>query len=109
MKGLISSQYLSYSSFSVLHMPESLSATFLEMYSEIFFTKPSFCRALLDTFRGRSGQSMTPFSSIRNSGMTSLMLSAMKTWLLYSLMVPSMDSYSMLIFGKYRMPFKLKG
>ena len=37
------------------------------------------------------------------------MLSAMKTWLLYSLMVPSMESYSVLIFGKYRMPFKLNG
>ena len=31
---------------------------------------------------------------------TSLILSAMNTWLLYSLIVPSMDSYSVLIFGK---------
>ena len=57
MKGLISSQYFSYSSFSVLHMPDSLSATFLVIYSLIFFTKPSFCSALLDTLSGRSGQS----------------------------------------------------
>ena len=61
------------------------------MYSEIFLTNPSFCSALRDTFSGRSGQSMTPFKSIRYSGMTSLMLSAINTWLLYSLMVPSMD------------------
>ena len=32
--------------------------------------------------------------------MTSLILSAINTWLLYSLMVPSMESYSVLIFGK---------
>ena len=59
-----------------------------------------FCSALRDTFSGRSGQSMTPFKSIRYSGMTSLMLSAINTWLLYSLMVPSMESYSVLIRGK---------
>ena len=63
-------------------MPESLSATFLEMYSQIFFTVPSFCSADLETFSGRSGQSITPFMVMRNSGMTSLILSAMKTWLL---------------------------
>ena len=51
---------------------------------------------------------MTPFKSIRNSGITSLILSAINTWLLYNLMVPSMDSYSMLILGKYRIPFRLK-
>ena len=32
-------------------------------------------------FRGRSGQSITPFNKSRNSGMTSLILSATKTWL----------------------------
>ena len=90
-------------------MPESLSATFLVMYSEIFLTKPSFCNALLDTLSGRSGQSITPFNNIRNSGITSLMLSAINTWLLYSLIVPSTESYSVLILGKYKIPFKLNG
>ena len=89
-----------YSYSKSLSLPESLSANFLEMYSEIFLTNPSFCSALRDTFSGRSGQSMTPFKSIRYSGMTSLMLSAINTWLLYSLMVPSMESYSVLIRGK---------
>ena len=84
-------------------------ATFFVIYSEIFFTKPSFCSADLDTFSGRSGQSITPFRRSRNSGITSLMLSAINTWLLYSLIVPSMESYSVLIFGKYRIPFRLNG
>ena len=109
MNGLMSSQYFSQDSLSVLHMPISLSATFFVMYSSIFLTNPSFCRAERETLSGRSGQSITPFKSIRNSGITSLILSAINTWLLYNLIVPSMESYSVLIFGKYRIPFKLNG
>jgi hypothetical protein len=37
-------------------MPMSLSATFLVIYSEIFFTNPSFCKAERDTFSGISEQ-----------------------------------------------------
>ena len=36
-------------------------------------------RRFFETLRGRSGQSMTPFKSIRYSGMTSLILSAINT------------------------------
>ena len=49
--------------------------------SSTIITKPSFCKALRDTFSGRSGQSITPFRSIINSGITSLILSAINTWL----------------------------
>ena len=38
-----------------------------------------FCKALLDTFSGKSGQSITPFNRSRNSGITSLILSAINT------------------------------
>ena len=55
------------------------SATFLVICLEIFCTCLSFCRKLLETLSGMSGQSITPLRSIRNSGMTSLMLSAMNT------------------------------
>ena len=94
---------------SVLYSPVSLSATFLVMCLEIFCTCLSFCKKLRETFRGISGQSMTPLSSIRYSGMTSLMLSAMNTWLQYSLTLPRSSSTLLFTLGKYRMPLRRKG
>jgi len=44
-----------------------LSATFLTICLEILLTSLSFCRKLLETFSGRSGQSITPFNRSRNS------------------------------------------
>ena len=90
-------------------MPVRRSATFLVMWAEIFFTVPSFCRKERLTFRGRSGQSMTPLRSIRNSGMTSFTLSATNTWPENSFTWPSCTPKSLFSRGKYRMPFRSKG
>ena len=105
----MSSQYFSYSSRALPNMPVRRSATFLVMWALIFFTEPSFCRKERLTFRGMSGQSMTPRRSIRNSGMISLMLSATNTWPEKSLISPSRTPKSSGSLGKYRMPFRLKG
>ena len=44
-----------------------------------FIYKSIVLQRVLDTLSGRSGQSITPFKIIRNSGITSLILSAMNT------------------------------
>ena len=56
---------------SVLHIPVKFVSDFLgnvvsHLYLQIRRSAGRFC----DTFSGRSGQSITPFKSIRNSGMT---------------------------------------
>ena len=78
----MSSQNFSYSSLLFLHKDLSLSATFLTICLEILLTSLSFCKKLLDTLRGKSGQSITPFNNNKNSGITSFILSATNTWLL---------------------------
>ena len=59
-------------------------ATALSVVSTMEAIDAAFCNALLDTFNGKSGQSMTPFNNSKNSGITSLILSAINTWLLYN-------------------------
>ena len=76
-----SPQQFSNFSLSFLKSEISLSATFLVICLLIFWTCLSFWRKLLETFKGISGQSITPFNSIKNSGITSFMLSAINTWL----------------------------
>ena len=51
----------------------------LEKIAEGMGLNEEECKKLLETFSGISGQSITPFNSIKNSGITSLMLSAIKT------------------------------
>ena len=75
----ISSQNPSYFSLSFLQSDFNLSATFLTICLEILLTSLSFCKKLLDTLSGKSGQSITPFNNSKNSGITSLMLSATNT------------------------------
>ena len=45
---------------SFLKSSSSLSATFLRIYPDIFFTLASLCKYERDTFRGISGESITP-------------------------------------------------
>ena len=45
----------------------------------------------------------------KNSGITSFILSATNTWLLYNLTLPSISSNSFFNLGKYNIPFKLNG
>ena len=109
MNTCISSQKLSYFSLSFLQSDFNLSATFLTICLEILLTSLSFCKKLLDTLSGKSGQSITPFNNNRNYGITSLILSSTNTWLLYNLTLPSTNSNSFFSLGKYKIPFKLNG
>ena len=58
---------------------QGLDVTILSVVSTIAATDAAFCNALLETLRGRSGQSITPLRRSRNSGITSFMLSATNT------------------------------
>ena len=49
------------------------------MYAEIFFTAPSACKYDLETFRGMSGESITPLRSVKNSGTIPSTLSVTNT------------------------------
>ena len=52
------------------------------MYDAVYYkfkAHQDICKKLLDTFNGMSGQSITPFKSIKNSGITSFILSAINT------------------------------
>ena len=79
MNNCISCQKSSYFSLSFLYNDFNLSATFLTIFLEILPTSLSFCKKLLDTLSGRSGQSITPFNNSKNSGITSFILSATNT------------------------------
>ena len=75
----MSFHFFSNSSLLLLNKLDSLSATFLVMYAEIFFTAPSACKYDLETFRGMSGESITPLRSVKNSGTIPSTLSVTKT------------------------------
>ena len=68
--------------YPFLNMPFNLSATFLVIWFEIFFTLPSLCKYDLDTFNGISGESITPCNNVKNSGTMFSTESVINTWLL---------------------------
>ena len=62
------SHFFSNSSRLFLKMSDKLSATFLVIWLDIFFTLASLCKYERLTFNGMSGESITPCNKVKNSG-----------------------------------------
>ena len=104
-----SSHLASKSSRLFLNSSSNLSATFLLMCDDIFFTLLSLCKYERDTLSGISGESNTPCSNIKYSGTTPSTESVTNTWLQYSCILLRLGSMVRFTFGKYSIPVRLNG